>query len=128
MNWERDDNRRRTGRFPIVREVRYRVASRDNVFETGVGNTVNISSAGALFTTETPLLPGRRIELAISWPVELNRNTALKLVARGRIVRVEDGKAAAEFQHVEFKTMGSSGLGLGQPVTGSPTVIPFRVD
>ena len=126
MNWENDDNRRKSNRFPIVREVRYRISSRDNVFEAGVGNTVNISSSGVLFTTERPLLPGRRIEMAISWPAELNRNTALKLVARGRVVRTEDGRSAAEFQHVEFKTMGM-GLGLGTAV-GSPTVIPFRTD
>ena len=127
MRWENDENRRKSSRFPIVREVRYRVSTRDNVFETGVGNTVNISSSGVLFTTERGLVPGRRIEMAISWPVELNRNTALKLVARGRVIRASDGQAAAEFQHVEFKTLGN-GLGLGPAAAGSPGVIPFRTE
>ena len=119
-----DQNRRRTSRFPIVREIRYRVPTKENLFEAGVGATVNISSHGVLFTTEQPLLPGGRVELAISWPAELNRNTALKLVARGRVVRVENGCAAAEIQHFEFRTMGA---GLG-PVSGSSkgTLIPFR--
>ena len=122
--WDSDTNRRRTSRFPIVREIRYRVATKDNLFEAGAGATVNISSNGVLFTTEQPLLPGRRVELAISWPAELNRNTALKLVARGRIVRVEHGRAAAEIQNFEFRTMGA---GLG-PITGPSkgSVIPFR--
>lgn len=127
MNWESDDNRRRSIRFPIMREIRFRVSTRDNVFESGVGNTINISSVGVLFTADSNILAGRRIEMAISWPAELNRSTALKLVARGRVVRVEDGKAAAEFQHVEFKTMGSSGLSVGAQA-GPPAVIPFRAD
>ena len=108
--WDHDTNRRRTGRFPIVREIRYRVATKDNLYEAGVGATINISSNGVLFTTEQPILPGRRVEIAISWPAELNRNTALKLVARGRIVRVENGKAAIEIQQYEFRTQGKATL------------------
>ena len=124
--WDSDHNRRRTSRFPIVREIRYRVATRENLFDAGVGNTVNISSNGVLFTTDKPLLPGNRVELAISWPAELNRSTALKLVAKGRVVRVEEGRAAAEIQNFEFRTMGS-GLGPASgPVKGS--VIPFRTE
>ena len=124
IRWDSDQNRRRTSRFPIVREIRYRVATRENLFEAGVGSTVNISSNGVLFTTEQPLVPGRRVELAISWPAELNNNTALKLVARGRVVRVDNGRAAAEIQNFEFRTMGA-GLGLvSGPARGS--VIPFR--
>ena len=80
-HWDGDTNRRRTSRFPIVREIRYRVATKDNLFEAGVGATINIGSNGVLFTTEHPIPPGRRVELAISWPAELNRNTALKLVS-----------------------------------------------
>jgi hypothetical protein len=130
MYADSDNNRRKTSRFPIEREIRYRVSTRDNLFETGVGNTLNISSSGVLFSTDKPVLPGRRVEVAISWPAELNRNTALKLVARGRIVRVGDGFAAAELQNFEFRTMGA---GLGSSVAGSSssspgkgTVIPFR--
>ena len=121
-----DENRRKTSRFPIVREIRYRMAARDNTFETGVGATVNISSSGVYFTTEKALLPGRRVELAISWPAELDRNTALKLVARGRVVRVDQNRAACEIQSFEFRTMGA-GLGtspMGTNARGS--IIPFR--
>ncbi len=130
MYSDSDNNRRKTSRFPIEREIRFRVSTRDNLFETGVGNTLNISSSGVLFSTDKPVLPGRRVEVAISWPAELNRNTALKLVARGRIVRVGDGVAAAELQNFEFRTMGA---GLGSSVgssnaPGKGTVIPFRGD
>ena len=70
----------------------------------GIGQTVNMSSNGVYFTTEHMLLPGKRLELAISWPAQLNNQTALKLVARGRIIRYEEGRAAMEIQQYEFRT------------------------
>jgi hypothetical protein len=53
------------------------------------------------------LLPGRRLELSISWPAQLNNKCALKLVARGRVVRFEDGRVAFEIQQYEFRTLSS---------------------
>ena len=72
--------------------------------EAGEGRTLNISSSGVLFTSESMLLPGRRLELSISWPVQLNNQVALRLVARGRVVRFEEGRAAIEIQQYEFRT------------------------
>jgi hypothetical protein len=100
-------DRRHSDRFPIEREVRYRVLNKRSSEEVGDGKTVNISSSGVLFTVEHMLLPGRRMELAISWPAQLNNKTALKLVARGRVVRFEGGRAAIEIQQYEFRTQSS---------------------
>jgi len=100
-------DRRHSDRFPIEREVRYRVLSKRSGEEVGDGKTVNISSSGVLFTVDHMLLPGRRMELAISWPAQLNNKTALKLVARGRVVRFEGGRAAIEIQQYEFRTQSS---------------------
>ena len=75
-------DRRHSDRFPIEREVRYRVLNKRSSEEAGDGKTINISSSGVLFTVDHMLLPGRRMELAISWPAQLNNKTALKLVAR----------------------------------------------
>jgi c-di-GMP-binding flagellar brake protein YcgR len=100
-------DRRHSDRFPIEREVRYRVLNKRSSEETGDGKTINISSSGVLFTVEHMLLPGRRMELAISWPAQLNNKTALKLVARGRVVRFEGGRAAIEIQQYEFRTQSS---------------------
>jgi hypothetical protein len=50
------------------------------------------------------------LELAISWPAQLNGNCALKLVAKGRVVRYEEGRAAIQIQQYEFRTKGASGL------------------
>lgn len=100
--------RRHSDRFPIEREVRYRVLNKRSGEETGDGKTLNISSSGVLFTSEHVLLPGRRMELSISWPAQLDNKTGLRLVARGRVVRFEHGRAAIEIQQYEFRTQASS--------------------
>lgn len=100
--------RRSADRFPIEREVRYRILSKrsNGEAEEGVGTTVNISSNGVLFTTDQTLLPGKRLELSISWPAELDNRCQLKLVAKGRVARLEQGRAAVEIQQYEFRTAG----------------------
>jgi hypothetical protein len=97
-------DRRHSDRFPIERDVRFRILNKRGGDEAGEGKTLNISSSGVLFTSEHMLLPGRRLELDISWPVQLNNQVALKLVARGRVVRYEEGRAAIEIQQYEFRT------------------------
>lgn len=97
-------DRRHSDRFPIERDVRYRIMNKRGGEEAGDGKTLNISSSGVLFSTGQMLLPGRRLEVSISWPAQLNNKCALKLVARGRIVRFEKGVAALEIQQYEFRT------------------------
>ena len=101
-------DRRLSDRFPIEREVRYRVLNKRGGEEAGEGKTLNMSSSGILFTAEHLLLPGRRLELAISWPAQLNNQVPLKLVARGRVVRFAEGHAALEIQQYEFRTHAAS--------------------
>ena len=96
-------DRRRADRFPIERELQYRVLNKRNE-ETGAGRTINISSSGVLFTADQDLPLGRRLELSISWPAQLNGKRPLKLVARGRVVRFEQGRIAIEIQQYEFRT------------------------
>ena len=75
--------------------------------ETGIGRTVNMSSSGVLFTSEQPMFPGRRLELSVSWPAQLDNKCPLKLVARGKIIRSEAGRVAIEIQQYEFRTAGA---------------------
>ena len=103
-------DRRGSDRFPIEREVRYKVLSKRNADEAGAGKTVNMSSSGVLFTSDHLLIPGKRIEVSISWPAQLNNTTNLKLVARGRVIRCENGKAALEIQQYEFRTQGTTSI------------------
>ena len=107
----READRRRSDRFAIEREIRYRALNKRGGEEAGEGKTVNMSSSGVLFTSVQILRPGRRVELAISWPAQLNGKCALKLVARGRIVRFENGLAAMEIQQYEFRTQSASSGG-----------------
>ena len=100
-------DRRHSDRFTIEREVRFRVLNKRGAEEAGEGKTINISSSGVLFTTAQMLLPGRRLELSISWPAQLNNKCALKLVARGRVIRFEEGRAAIEIQQYEFRTQSA---------------------
>lgn len=109
----RSDNgmeRRSADRFPIEREVRYKVLNKRSGPEEGTGKTINISSNGVLFTTDQILIPGKRLELSISWPAQLDNKCQLKLVARGRVARLEQGRAAIEIQQYEFRTQGSKGF------------------
>lgn len=101
--------RRANDRFPIEREVRYKVLSKRNE-DSGCGTTMNMSSGGVLFASEKMLIPGKRVELAISWPAQLDNKCALKLVARGRVVRSIEGQTAVEIQQYEFRTVGGHGL------------------
>lgn len=107
-HWEENKvatlERRSAQRFPIERALRFKAFGRQGIQEPGCGRTINISSSGILFTTDCDLVPGRRIEVTVSWPERLNENCALQLVARGRIVRVEPGRAALEFHQHEFRT------------------------
>jgi hypothetical protein len=108
---ERSDDRRSSNRMPITREVRYRVlGGKQRVKQAGCGKTLNMSSRGVLFTTESTLTAGEQIELAVSWPALLNGVLPLKLVAQGRLVRIEEKQAAIAIDKYEFKTWGSSGL------------------
>jgi hypothetical protein len=102
--------RRGNDRYPIVRDVRYKVVSGRGDPDSGVGKTVDVSSRGVLFTSQKPLPPGKRVELSISWPAQLDGKCALKLVARGRITRCRGNHVAVEIDKYEFRTQGSRSL------------------
>lgn len=105
------DDRRAFKRLPIERDVRYKVlGGQKKIKPVGAGRTLNMSSGGVLFTTESVLPQGELVELSVSWPSRLNNRVPLKLVAVGRLVRVEERQAAMTIQRYEFKTSGSKDL------------------
>lgn len=108
---EATDDRRTSNRLPIERDVKYKVlGGKKTIKQVGMGKTLNMSSGGVLFTTESALPEGERVELAVSWPAQLNDVLPLKLVAMGRLVRTDDSSAAISIERYEFKTRGSNGL------------------
>ena len=100
-------NRRKKTRFPVQRELRYKVLDGKTVVAHGTGATLDISSNGASFRPAEPLEPlksGALIELSISWPVWLGDETPIRLVIFGKVVRsMADWAACAIDQH-EFRT------------------------
>lgn len=94
----------------MERDVRYRALNyrKGAAEESGAGKTINMSSNGILFQTEQPLSVGRRLELAVNWPAQLNNTTPLKLVAKARVVRSDSQTAAVEILQYEFKTQARS--------------------
>jgi PilZ domain-containing protein len=101
--------RRRSSRFPIEREVRYKTLNQRAEILVGNGKTLNISSSGVLFTSDHDLPVGTRLEVSISWPAQLNEKCLLNLVARGRIIRHTKGQLALQIQQYEFRTQSRPG-------------------
>jgi len=106
-----NSERRRSSRFPIERDVRYKTLNQRTETLAGNGKTLNISSSGVLFTSDHDLPVGTRLELSISWPAQLNDRCLLNLVARGRVTRHHKGQLALQIQQYEFRTQSRTGNG-----------------
>jgi hypothetical protein len=101
--------RRRSSRFPIERDLRYKTLNQRSEILAGNGKTLNISSSGVLFTSDHDLPVGTRLEVSISWPAQLNEKCLLNLVARGRVTRHTKGQMALQIQQYEFRTQSRPG-------------------
>src|ERR1043166_5936526 len=96
-------DRRRTSRFPLQEDVKYKL-SKGKVITTGSGKTLNIGSTGVMFTTEQHLPVGRTVEVSINWPVCLDGGCLLKFVASGPVIRSEGDRAVIRIDRYEFRT------------------------
>lgn len=116
-------NERRTKkRFHIEQEVKYKMLYGQRIAETGTGKTLNISSGGVWFTTETMLTAGMPVELSMGWPVLLHDSCPMKLMIYGCVIRSNDRGAAVAIERYEFRTQGSRGLQASQ----SPSNYEYR--
>ena len=95
------EERRFKIRFPIALGVRF-VLHRPPM--VGTGQTLNLSSSGALITSQQRPSVRQRIDLFVDWPVMLNGATPLQLVAVGYVVRSDAGVFALSFERYEFRT------------------------
>jgi len=96
--------RRKKARFPINRELRYKVLEGDKVVGSGLGTTLDMASGGIAFLTETQLPAGSLIELSISWPVLLDDSCLMRLIVFGRVVRNSGRYTACTVDKYEFRT------------------------
>ena len=97
----RPSDRRRKQRFPLNRELRYRLIHQPG---EGSGLAINASSAGIAFQCDRPLPVNARIEVCVSWPVSLQDTCPLRLVAKGKVVRCEGLSVACTIDKFEFRT------------------------
>ena len=101
---KQENERRRKYRFPIERELRYKMAEHGVVVATGFGKTTNMGSGGIAFTGEQYLAPGGFVELSVSWPALLGDNCPMRLIVFGRILRCIGVRAVCTIDKYEFRT------------------------
>jgi len=73
-----------------------------------LGESLNISSKGLLFTTNEALLPGQVVEAFLDWPMLLDSRVRLTLVVEGVVVWAADGAAAMRIEKYEFRTRSNT--------------------
>jgi len=96
--------RRAKTRFPMRRELRYKLLEGATIVASGSGETINISSGGIAFQIDRHLNPGGFMELSISWPVLLDENCPMRLVVFGRVVRSAERFCVCRVDKYEFRT------------------------
>jgi len=94
---------RRIGvRVPLACAMWYETGQAANK-TTGEGRVIDMSSSGVAFTNESFLERNTRVALHIQWPVKLEGEVPVELCAGGKVVRVEDTRAALQFDQLAFK-------------------------
>ena len=101
------EDRRSRRRYPIRLSLQFTATKIRSVTIAGTGSVLDLSSRGIAFTTEKTLHPHMRITLFISWPVLLEGETRIMLVANGTIVRTMGQVAAVKVSRYEFRTQKS---------------------
>lgn len=97
-------DRRKKYRFAIRRELRYKVLAEGVIIDSGVGQTINMSSGGIAFTIDHALKPEAFIEISLSWPVLLDNTCPMRMIVFGRVLRSLDRKSVCTIDKYEFRT------------------------
>ena len=106
MELRAENDRRERLRFPIRRELRYKVMKERHVVEAGQGESLDIGSGGVSFLTGRMLKPGDFVEVSISWPALLDNSCPMRLVVFGRVLRSDGERSACTIDKYEFRTQG----------------------
>lgn len=99
-----ENERRGKFRFPIRRELKYKLLKNGPTAESGVGETVDMGSNGVGFSIDRELPVGAFIQLSISWPALLDQSCPMRLNVFGRVVRNHSGMCACTIDKYEFRT------------------------
>ena len=90
--------------YPIRIGLEYRIMGTSRIQPKGAGKTVSLSSRSVVFESDAPLPPGLDIELALAWPVRLEKTVELKLCIRGRTAQGDGNCTEVLFDRHEFRT------------------------
>jgi hypothetical protein len=97
---------RRANRYSLKLDLTYVVLIGGKTIDSGAGQTVDCSSAGLRFVAERPIGAGRKLEIAVRWPLTLDSGVPLKLVITGKCVRADNCETAIRIAGYEFRTRG----------------------
>ena len=101
------EDRRAAPRYRLTLAVRYVVQNGPRgVATTGLGQTVDLSTCGVHFTTDSPLPPGLRLKLFIDWPAYLDGAVELQLTMEGTVVRSSNNDVSLGIERHSFRTRG----------------------
>jgi PilZ domain len=117
MRLKKTTERRNKMRFPMNREVRYKLLEDERIMAVGLGTTTDMSSGGVAFHSDVDLPMGSYIELSISWPVLLDNTCPMRLIVFGRVLR-GSGTKVCSVEKWEFRTQSRQ----------VATSMPLRVD
>jgi len=92
-----DQERRAAVRVRIECPSRYQTPK-----QAGSGYTIDMSSTGIAFTTETLLTRDAHVTLRVTWPVRLEGDVPVEFHAAGKLARSEPMKAAMQMDSVSF--------------------------
>jgi hypothetical protein len=73
--------------------------------QTALGHTIDWSRAGVSFTTDGLLSTDTNVTLHVAWPIRLAGDVAVQFRAHGRVVRVEETKAAMQVEEISFAVL-----------------------
>jgi hypothetical protein len=104
MRLRRSTERRRKVRFPMERELRYKLLEDHCIVASGMGTTDNISSGGIAFRSDGGLPVGAYIELSMSWPILLDNVCPMRLIVFGRVLRSAGAAKVCSIEKWEFRT------------------------
>jgi hypothetical protein len=90
--------RRRHRRYPIKIRVEYSLPDRH-----GLAVTCDICSGGVYIDTPDLLPVGKRIQLSLDWPAELDGRHALRLIITGKVLRCSQQGAAVSILRYEYR-------------------------
>ncbi len=94
--------RRRGVRVPLACALRYETGALAQK-KMDAGRLIDMSSSGIFFTTESSLRRNTKVAVHFAWPVRLDGDVPVELVAEGRVVRAAPTRAAIRYDRIAFK-------------------------